>query len=140
MGQSFPRTISSIDSVIPETAPARYQDLPKKDGYVPVYIRVGNTPLDQINRDLAAAFQKANARSVRGTVIQQLNKNAHFSSESSSASSEESNHILKRLDPNYHSSESDPNTSESNSSEFFLNLIAPAKAPAKAPVKAGNAI
>lgn len=98
--------------------------------------------MDQINRDLAAAFQKANARSVRGTVIQQLNKNARFSSESSSASSEETNHILKRLDPNYHSSESDPNTSESNSSEFFLNLIAPAatKVPAKVPVKSGNAI
>lgn len=37
---------------------------------MPVYIRIGNTPLDQINRDLAAAFQKANARSVRGTLIQ----------------------------------------------------------------------
>lgn len=128
-----------FDSAFPESAPAKYQDLPKKDGYVPVYIRVGNTPLDQINRDLAAAFQKANARSVRGTVIQQLNQNARFSSESSS--SEESNHILKRLDPNYHSSsESDPNTSESNSSEFFLNLIAP-KVPAKVPAKAAaNAI
>ncbi|KAL9707433.1 hypothetical protein quinque_010951 [Culex quinquefasciatus] len=119
-------------------APAKYQDLPKKDGYVPVYIRIGNTPLDQINRDLAAAFQKANARSVRGTLIQQLNRNARFSSESSSASSEETNHILKRLDPNYHSSESDPNTSESNSSEqLLLNDIVPA---VKTPVKAGNAL
>ena len=56
--------------MIPEANPLKYQSLPKKDGYVPVYIRVGNTPLEQINRDLAAAFQESNARSIRGTVIQ----------------------------------------------------------------------
>jgi len=32
--------------------------LPPKEGYVPVYIRLGNTPLNQINAELAAAFHE----------------------------------------------------------------------------------
>lgn len=70
-GWTFPDCYyCSFDSIFADSKPAKYQDLPKKDGYVPVYIRVGNTPLEQINRDLAAAFQAANARSIRGTMIQ----------------------------------------------------------------------
>ncbi|XP_065085073.1 uncharacterized protein LOC135707232 isoform X1 [Ochlerotatus camptorhynchus] len=111
-----------------DSKPAKYQDLPKKDGYVPVYIRVGNTPLEQINRDLAAAFQAANARSIRGTMIQQLNRNARFSSESSSASSEEANNIIPKIlnFNNQSSSESNSNSIESNSSEQ-VHDFAPAK-------------
>uniref|UniRef100_A0A6B2EKH9 Putative secreted protein n=1 Tax=Phlebotomus kandelakii TaxID=1109342 RepID=A0A6B2EKH9_9DIPT len=38
-----------------EAAPA-YQVLPPREGYVPVYIRYGETPLYEINPSLAAAF------------------------------------------------------------------------------------
>ncbi|XP_062534515.1 uncharacterized protein LOC134213206 isoform X1 [Armigeres subalbatus] len=105
---------------------SKYQDLPKKAGYVPVYIRVGNTPLEQINRDLARAFQEANARSIRGTMIQELNHNARFSSESSSISSEEANNIIPKIrsiDNRSISSESNSNSSESNSSELLLDFV-----------------
>ncbi|XP_055636270.1 uncharacterized protein LOC129775493 isoform X1 [Toxorhynchites rutilus septentrionalis] len=110
-------------------SPARYQNLPKKDGYVPVYIRVGNTPLEQINHELAAAFQESNARSIRGTLIQELNRKTRFSSESSSASSEETNNvnvILKRLNPsNRNVTDFNSSSDESNSSEqLLLNEIA----------------
>lgn len=89
---------------------------------MPVYIRVGNTPLEQINRELAAAFQESNARSIRGTLIQQLNRNARFSSESSSE--EATSKIIKRLDPNYRHISSESFSNESNSSEQLLNEIA----------------
>lgn len=35
-----------------------YQVLSAKDGYIPVYIRVGDTPLDDINPALASAFHE----------------------------------------------------------------------------------
>lgn len=35
-----------------------YQILPTRDGYVPVYIRVGDTPLNDINPELAVAFHE----------------------------------------------------------------------------------
>lgn len=37
-----------------------FQSLSAKDGYVPVYIRVGDTPLDEINPALANAFNEEN--------------------------------------------------------------------------------
>lgn len=123
-------TIELLIRLISDSKPvSKYQDLPKKAGYVPVYIRVGNTPLEQINRDLARAFQEANARSIRGTMIQELNHNARFSSESSSASSEEANSIIPKirsLDNKSISSESNSNSNESNSSEQ-LHDFAPVK-------------
>lgn len=38
-----------------------YQFLPTRDGYVPVYIRVGDTPLNEINPELAVAFHEVAA-------------------------------------------------------------------------------
>lgn len=38
-----------------------YQILPTRDGYVPVYIRVGDTPLNDINPELAVAFHEVAA-------------------------------------------------------------------------------
>lgn len=35
-----------------------YQFLPDREGYVPVYIRLGDTPLNEINEDLAIAFHE----------------------------------------------------------------------------------
>lgn len=35
-----------------------YQFLPSREGYVPVYIRMGDTPLDEINPELAVAFHE----------------------------------------------------------------------------------
>lgn len=35
-----------------------YQFLPTREGYVPVYIRMGDTPLNEINPDLAVAFHE----------------------------------------------------------------------------------
>lgn len=42
-------------SLLPDSRPAR-QLLPPMKGYVPVYIREGDTPLEEINLDLAEAF------------------------------------------------------------------------------------
>lgn len=35
-----------------------YQFLPSREGYVPVYIRMGDTPLNEINPELAIAFHE----------------------------------------------------------------------------------
>lgn len=35
-----------------------YQFLPTRDGYVPVYIRIGDMPLNEINPELAVAFHE----------------------------------------------------------------------------------
>lgn len=48
----------SIFFLFAESAPV-YQFLPPRDGYVPVYIRLGDTPLDEINPDLALAFHES---------------------------------------------------------------------------------
>ncbi|KPJ09376.1 hypothetical protein RR48_08827 [Papilio machaon] len=40
---------------IPEARP-KWQFLPQVPGYVPVYIRSGDTPLEEINPELAEAF------------------------------------------------------------------------------------
>lgn len=44
-----------------------YQFLPTREGYVPVYIRLGDTPLNEINPDLAIAFHEgfANGRQLK---------------------------------------------------------------------------
>lgn len=39
----------------------KWQFLPPKPGYVPVYIRSGDTPLEEINLDLAEAFHEVPA-------------------------------------------------------------------------------
>lgn len=41
----------------PESKPA-LQFLPPREGYVPVYIRVGDTPLREVNPDIDAAFHE----------------------------------------------------------------------------------
>lgn len=53
------------DLISLEAAP--YQFLPTREGYVPVYIRLGDTPLNEINPDLAIAFHEvgANARQLK---------------------------------------------------------------------------
>lgn len=35
-----------------------YQLLPNREGYIPVYIRMGDTPLNDINPELAVAFHE----------------------------------------------------------------------------------
>jgi len=59
---------------ISESAPV-YQFLPPRDGYVPVYIRLGDTPLDEINPELALAFHENNihTRNVNDLEEQMLN-------------------------------------------------------------------
>lgn len=44
-----------------------YQFLPTREGYVPVYIRMGDTPLNEINPELAVAFHEgfANGRQLK---------------------------------------------------------------------------
>lgn len=37
-----------------------FQVLSAKEGYIPVYIRLGDTPLDDINPALANAFHESN--------------------------------------------------------------------------------
>lgn len=45
---------------VTDSAPA-LQELEPRDGYVPVYIRVGDTPLKEINPMLAEAFEPETA-------------------------------------------------------------------------------
>ncbi|GLV43132.1 uncharacterized protein CBL_14189 [Carabus blaptoides fortunei] len=65
-----------------ESAPlvARYQILPHVPGYVPVYIRKGDTPLEEINPELAEAFQsreeKADYREALGTKLDYISADA----------------------------------------------------------------
>ncbi|CAG4979753.1 unnamed protein product [Parnassius apollo] len=47
--------ICAVCLVIIEARP-KWQFLPPVPGYVPVYIRTGDTPLEEINPDLAEAF------------------------------------------------------------------------------------
>lgn len=53
-------TLSFVDA-------APLQSLPQKPGYVPVYIRYGDTPLEEINAGLAVAFREfgGEARNIR---------------------------------------------------------------------------
>ncbi|XP_055711416.1 uncharacterized protein LOC129806673 [Phlebotomus papatasi] len=56
-----------------EAAPA-YQVLQPREGYVPVYIRYGETPLDEINPNLAAAFHEygISARKIKSGLDDQM--------------------------------------------------------------------
>ncbi|GAB0089116.1 hypothetical protein DMENIID0001_036060 [Sergentomyia squamirostris] len=56
-----------------EAVPA-YQVLPPREGYVPVYIRYGETPLDEINPNLAAAFHEygISARKIKSGLDDQM--------------------------------------------------------------------
>uniref|UniRef100_A0A2M4C3E4 Putative secreted protein n=1 Tax=Anopheles marajoara TaxID=58244 RepID=A0A2M4C3E4_9DIPT len=53
-------------------AAPRYQVLEPREGYVPVYIRVGDQPLADINPELAAAFQESVGRVSRSELAQAL--------------------------------------------------------------------
>ncbi|XP_075163519.1 uncharacterized protein LOC142236145 [Haematobia irritans] len=48
--------ILAVISVITIAAP--YQELPPRAGHVPVYIRVGDTPLSEVNPKLVEAFHE----------------------------------------------------------------------------------
>ncbi|XP_059618254.1 uncharacterized protein LOC132262834 [Phlebotomus argentipes] len=51
-----------------------YQVLPPREGYVPVYIRYGETPLDEINPNLADAFHEygISARKIKSGLDAQM--------------------------------------------------------------------
>jgi len=55
-----------------------YQFLPPREGYVPVYIRLGDTPLEEINPDLASAFHESNihARNANDLLEEQMSNDA----------------------------------------------------------------
>uniref|UniRef100_A0A182R1A5 Uncharacterized protein n=1 Tax=Anopheles farauti TaxID=69004 RepID=A0A182R1A5_9DIPT len=74
-------------------AAPRYQVLEPREGYVPVYIRIGDQPLADINPELAAAFREPVSRVSRAELAQALQADqgaAHSSSpfDSHSASDE----------------------------------------------------
>ncbi|KAJ8942392.1 hypothetical protein NQ318_016640 [Aromia moschata] len=56
----------------PAVASAR-QFLPAVPGYVPVYIRNGDTPLEEINPDLAEAFSSYSQKHARYTYVRSNN-------------------------------------------------------------------
>ncbi|XP_058057511.1 uncharacterized protein LOC131208702 isoform X2 [Anopheles bellator] len=66
-----------------ESAP-RYQVLEPREGYVPVYIRVGDQPLVDINPELAAAFQESVGRVSRSELAQALQADQGVAGHSSS--------------------------------------------------------
>ncbi|GBP21087.1 hypothetical protein EVAR_11118_1 [Eumeta japonica] len=51
-----PRPVFNSDTAISIKARPKWQYLPAVPGYVPVYIRNGDTPLEDINPELAEAF------------------------------------------------------------------------------------
>ncbi|CAG9117784.1 unnamed protein product [Plutella xylostella] len=55
--------------VIVEARP-KWQILPPVPGYVPVYIRTGDTPLEEINPDLAEAFHALPAGRSAGKLLE----------------------------------------------------------------------
>uniref|UniRef100_A0A182NEZ3 Uncharacterized protein n=1 Tax=Anopheles dirus TaxID=7168 RepID=A0A182NEZ3_9DIPT len=64
-------------------AAPRYQVLEPREGYVPVYIRLGDQPLADINPELAAAFREPVSRVSRAELAQALQADqgvAHSSS------------------------------------------------------------
>uniref|UniRef100_A0A182I514 Uncharacterized protein n=1 Tax=Anopheles arabiensis TaxID=7173 RepID=A0A182I514_ANOAR len=85
-------------------AAPRYQVLEPRDGYVPVYIRLGDQPLADINPELAAAFREPVARISRAELAQALQADqgvAHSSSlvDSHSASDEHKKVLLADARP-----------------------------------------
>ncbi|XP_059617417.1 uncharacterized protein LOC132262236 [Phlebotomus argentipes] len=56
-----------------EAVPA-YQVLPPREGFVPVYIRYGETPLDEINPGLADAFHEygISARKIKSALDDEM--------------------------------------------------------------------
>jgi len=73
---------------ISESAPV-YQFLPPRDGYVPVYIRLGDTPLDEINPDLALAFHENNIQTRNANDLEEQMLNDAPSNDDLSESVEE---------------------------------------------------
>ncbi|XP_063701605.1 uncharacterized protein LOC134831728 [Culicoides brevitarsis] len=51
-------TVVSLYFILITIDAAPLQTLPQKPGYVPVYIRYGDTPLEEINPGLAVAFRE----------------------------------------------------------------------------------
>lgn len=49
-----------------------YQILPPREGYIPVYIRFGDTPLEDINPELALAFHEGGIRSRQIKISDQM--------------------------------------------------------------------
>lgn len=47
----------------------KWQFLPPRDGYIPVYIRPGDTPLEEINPELAEAFHALPAGRSAGKLL-----------------------------------------------------------------------
>lgn len=54
-----------------------YQFLPTRDGYVPVYIRLGDTPLNEINEELAVAFHESPSVAVNGRQLKSNDEVSH---------------------------------------------------------------
>uniref|UniRef100_A0AAG5DTR6 Secreted protein n=1 Tax=Anopheles atroparvus TaxID=41427 RepID=A0AAG5DTR6_ANOAO len=65
-------------------AAPRYQVLEPRDGYVPVYIRVGDQPLADINPELAAAFHESGGRVSRAELAEALQADQGVAGHSSS--------------------------------------------------------
>lgn len=63
--------ISELAPVVPKGR----QILPPLPGYIPVYIRSGNTPLEDINLDLAEAFQSYALKQGRLNSLQPFSQN-----------------------------------------------------------------
>jgi len=117
---------------ISESGPV-YQFLPPRDGYVPVYIRLGDTPLDEINPDLALAFHESNIQTRNANDLEEQMVNDAPSNDDLSESVEEAKEkvaIQKDADSDEdHTPETSvkPSNDESESEE---KSVPPKNAPA----------
>lgn len=115
-----------------------FQSLSAKDGYVPVYIRVGDTPLDQINPGLANAFNEENilGRNIATDVEAEMQADQPHSS--SSGSSEETKDVEKK--PTTVQAKSSEESAESNESKVTeATIVAAGKSGPEASAPAAPA-
>jgi len=107
---------------ISESGPV-YQFLPPREGYVPVYIRVGDTPLDEINPDLALAFHESNIQTGNANDLEEQMLNDEPANDDISESFEDAKTItpIQKDDSSQEDSKSEksvkPHNSEADSEE-----------------------
>uniref|UniRef100_A0A336L3V7 CSON003811 protein n=1 Tax=Culicoides sonorensis TaxID=179676 RepID=A0A336L3V7_CULSO len=112
-----------------ENDAAPLQSLPQKPGYVPVYIRYGDTPLEQINLGLAVAFREGGeARNIQDKEEEMMADEPAQASSSSESKEDEAKTTTQ-------APMSDSNENSASKSESVENDTKEEEVPHALPVK-----
>lgn len=117
---------------------APLQSLPQKPGYIPVYIRYGDTPLEDINPGLAVAFKEfiGEARNIRDDNKDQMLADEPAPEEISSSDTVESKEIDEKASKTpVVSNESYENKDDIGESKSAENDTKEQEAPHALPIK-----